>query len=51
VTVFPPRPFFSSRSLATMRAGSGSWEAVFRLHMQERCGQPQVAHFPPVAVE
>jgi hypothetical protein len=50
VTIFPPRPFFSIRSFATMREGSGSL-AVRLLHWQLVSGQPQRGHIRPFSVE
>src|SRR5690348_18369206 len=51
VTVLPPRPCFSIRSLATIRVGIGSDAVRWLLHLQSRCGQPQPAHVPDVPVE
>src|SRR6266480_2399537 len=50
VTVLPPRPFFSIRSLATSFDGI---EAVFAvvLHLQWFAGQPQSGHVRPTLVE
>jgi len=50
VTTFPPRPFFSIRSFATMRDGSGSLAARL-LHRQFASGQPQRGHMRPLSVE
>jgi hypothetical protein len=46
LTVFPRLPFFSTRSLATSRAGIGS-SAVFLLHRQSLAGQPQLGQILP----
>ena len=51
VTVLPPRPFFSMRSLATMRAGTGSSRPIVLLHLQSRSGQPHPEQRRPEAVE
>jgi hypothetical protein len=53
VTILPPRPFFSIRSLATMAPGRAGTDTspVRVLHLQSRCGQPQPGHTPPVLVE
>ena len=50
VTIFPPRPFFSMRSFATIRAGRGLL-VFWLLHRQFVSGQPQPAQVRPVAVE
>ncbi len=50
VTIFPPRPFFSMRSFATIREGTGSL-AFWLLHRQFVSGQPQPGQVRPVAVE
>src|SRR5438552_119900 len=50
VTIFPPRPFFSMRSFATIREGSASL-AFALLHWQFDSGQPQRGHIRPFAVE
>jgi len=49
VTVFPPRPAFSSRSLTTTFAGTLS--SGFEEHLHSPAGQPHVAQTRPVAVE
>src|SRR5712691_2873374 len=51
VTVLPPRPFFSMRSLATMRLGIGSSAVIRLLHLQSRAGQPQPGQTLPALVE
>jgi hypothetical protein len=53
VTAFPPRPFFSIRSFATIAPGFAGTvsDAAAELHLQSRCGQPQRGHTPLVAVE
>jgi hypothetical protein len=51
VTVFPPRPFFSIRSLATIRPSIDSTAAAFSLHRQSRAGQPQPGQTRPTPVE
>ena len=51
VTVFPPRPFFSTRSFATIRAGIAAATSRRVLHWQFRCGHPHTGHLPAVAVE
>ena len=51
VTVLPPRPFFSIRSLATRRAGIGSSGGRRELHWQSLCGQPHTGHLPEFSVE
>jgi hypothetical protein len=50
LTVFPPRPAFSTRSFATTRTGTGS-SVARELHRQALAGQPQPGHILPVAVE
>ena len=50
VTIFPPRPFFSMRSFATIREGRGSL-ALWLLHWQFVAGQPQRGQIRPIAVE
>ena len=49
VTVFPPRPFFSMRSFATIREGTGS--LAVRLHWQLASGHPQRGQIRPLPVE
>ena len=51
VTIFPPRPFFSMRSFATMREGSAAWAFRLLLHWQFVSGQPQPEQIRPAAVE
>ena len=51
VTIFPPRPFFSMRSFATMREGSAAWAFRLLLHWQFASGQPQRGQIRPAAVE
>ena len=50
VTIFPPRPFFSMCSFATIREGRGSL-AFWLLHWQFASGQPQRGQIRPAAVE
>jgi len=50
VTVFPPRPFFSIRSFATIRAGTEAVPAL-ALHLQSAAGQPQREQILPASVE
>jgi hypothetical protein len=51
VIVLPPRPFFSIRSFAVTRGGTG-WSAAPRvLHRQSFEGQPHVGQVRPLSVE
>ena len=49
VTILPPRPFFSSRSLTT--TFSGTFSSTFEEHWHSSAGQPHVAQTRPPAVE
>ena len=49
VTIFPPRPFFSSRSLTT--TFEGTFSSSFEEHLHSFAGQPQVAQTRPTPVE
>jgi len=49
VTVLPPRPLFSIRSLTTTFEGSSS--STLEEHLQSFAGQPHVAQTRPTAVE
>jgi|GraSoiStandDraft_23_1057293.scaffolds.fasta_scaffold236528_1 hypothetical protein len=51
VTIFPPRPFFSMRSFATMREGTGAFAVRRLLHWQFDSGQPQSGQMRPLSVE
>jgi hypothetical protein len=51
VTIFPPRPFFSMCSFATMREGTGALAARRLLHWQFDSGQPQRGQIRPLSVE
>jgi len=49
VTIFPPRPRFSSRSLTT--TFEGIFSSSFEEHLHSLSGQPQVAQTRPTPVE
>ncbi len=49
VTIFPPRPFFSIRSLTT--TFEGTFSSTLEEHLQSFAGQPHVAQTEPTAVE
>jgi hypothetical protein len=49
VTVLPPRPFFSIRSFAIGRVGTGSLAAC--PHVQPRSGRPHPRQIFPAALE
>ena len=49
VTVLPPRPFVSMRSLTT--AFEGIFSSTLEEHLQSLAGQPQVTQTEPTAVE
>ena len=51
VTVFPPRPAFSTRIRATTRTGTGSSRRPDVLHLQSVAGHPHTGHVRPLPVE
>ena len=51
VTILPPRPFFSIRSLAVTRAGTVCSVALALLHLQSFTGHPHVGQTRPTSVE